>query len=80
MTMKALEIKGRIDEAGNLHLEHPLELRNKEVKVIILIAEEEDFDDDAWLKTASGNEVFHFLQDEEEIYSLSDGVPFTNEA
>ncbi len=45
------------------------------VRVIVLF-NEEDFDENEWLKAASKNEVFDFLNDEaEDIYTLEDGKP-----
>ncbi len=39
--MKAIEINGKIDDKGNLILEHPLEVNTpKNVRVIILVPED----------------------------------------
>lgn len=81
--MKAIEIAGKIDERGVLQLDHPLRLHNKQVKVIILIPEEVDEmeEDDWWLRAIMSNPAFDFLADEEEdIYTLDDGEPMTDEA
>lgn len=40
--MKAIEIKGKINEQGNLLLDPELSLRNQNVRVIILSEEEEE--------------------------------------
>jgi tetratricopeptide (TPR) repeat protein len=41
--------------------------------------EEEDIDEDEWLKAAASNPVFDFLKDpEEDIYTLNDGKPFND--
>ncbi|MFN7118155.1 MAG: hypothetical protein ACK4TA_15250 [Saprospiraceae bacterium] len=75
--MKAVAIKGMIDQHGVLTLEAPLRYRNQEVQVIILIPEEELLDDAQWLKGINTNPAFDFLQDEaEDIYTLEDGKPF----
>lgn len=80
--MKAIEITGKIDNKGILTIDQPLKLHNKQVKIIILIPEEEDEMDDAlWLQAVSSNPAFDFLKEEEEdIYTIEDGEPITNEA
>jgi hypothetical protein len=80
--MKAIEITGKIDNKGILTIDRPLKLHNKQVKIIILIPEEEDEMDDAlWLQAVSSNPAFDFLEEEEEdIYTIEDGEPITNKA
>jgi hypothetical protein len=80
--MKAIEITGKIDNKGILTIDQPLKLHNKQVKIIILIPEGEDEMDDAlWLQAVSSNPAFDFLKEEEEdIYTIEDGEPITNEA
>jgi len=79
--MKAIEIAGQIDDAGKLHTDVLLhQAQNKRVKVIILIPEEEEISDAAWLSGLKDNPAFDFLSSEEEdIYSLADGTPWSNE-
>ena len=49
------------------------------VRVIVLF-DEDDFNDKEWLKAASKNDAFDFLNDEtEDIYTLEDGKPLTDE-
>ena len=76
--MKALETVGTIDKKGHLILSKPLELRNKVVKIIVLIADDDDtIENEQWLAALSTNPVYDFLKDDEEdIYTLSDGKPF----
>ncbi len=75
--MKAIETTGKIDKAGILHLDTPLELQERTVKVIVLIPDEVEMEEQEWLKAISHNPAFDFLQDEkEDIYSLNDGKPF----
>ncbi|MDX5346549.1 MAG: hypothetical protein LPJ89_06285 [Hymenobacteraceae bacterium] len=76
--MKAIETTGKIDNKGNLHLNKPLGLREKQVKVIILVSEENDeADEKLWLTAINNNPSFDFLADEkEDIYTLKDGKPF----
>jgi hypothetical protein len=79
--LQALERNGRIDKEGQLHLDVPLTVTNKAVKVIVLIADEEELTDDDWQQAIIGNEAFNFLNDPaEDIYSLSDGEDFSHEA
>jgi hypothetical protein len=76
--MRAIEATGQIDNQGNLRLDNPLVMREKKVKVIILVAEEnEEIDDNLWLTSITDNPAFEFLHDEQEnIYKLTDGQPF----
>ena len=76
--MQALETVGTIDKKGHLILSKPLELRNKVVKIIVLIADDDDtIENEQWLAALSTNPVYDFLKDDEEdIYTLSDGKPF----
>lgn len=76
--MQALETIGTIDKQGHLILSKPLEYRDKVVKIIILIADDDDtIENEEWLAALSTNPVYDFLKDDEEdIYTLSDGKPF----
>lgn len=75
--MNAIEVKGKIDKAGNLLLKKTLSVKDKKVKVIILYEEAEEYEEDKlWLKNMANNPSFSFLQDEPDIYSLTDGKPF----
>ncbi|MEN0003014.1 MAG: hypothetical protein AAF798_02680 [Bacteroidota bacterium] len=73
--MKAIETSGHIDSKGILSLEAPLAVLNKQVKVIILI-EEDEIDEQQWLKAINLNDAFDFLEDSgEDIYTIEDGKP-----
>jgi hypothetical protein len=75
--MKAIETTGKVDKEGVLHLDAPLELKELNVKVIVLIPEEAEIKEREWLKAVSTNPAFGFLRDEkEDIYSPKDGKPF----
>ena len=77
--MRAIEVTGEIDKKGILHLDSPLIIREKKVKVIILMSEEEDeaTEEKIWLSAMKHNPAFDFLHDEQEnIYSLKDGKRF----
>jgi len=76
--MRAIEVTGEVDKKGVLRLDNPLTMREKKVKVIILVSEEnEETDEKLWLSAMTNNPVFDFLHDEQEnTYSLRDGKPF----
>ncbi|MGH9946559.1 MAG: hypothetical protein ACRD6X_05105 [Pyrinomonadaceae bacterium] len=51
---------------------------SRKVRVIVLF--DEDVSDSEWLAAAAKNEAFEFLADEgEDIYTLADGNPISNE-
>ena len=51
--MKAIEIHTKTDKAGHLKIDYPVNLKNQDVKVIILIEELKDNPDEEieWLKS-----------------------------
>jgi len=53
-------------------------MREKKVKVIILMLEEdEEIEEKQWLKAMTNNPAFEYLHDEQEnIYKITDGQPF----
>ena len=75
---KALEVTGTIDEESRLHLDEPLPIAGpSRVRVIIVFPEETDIDETEWLRAATMNPAFDFLQEpEEDLYTLDDGKPF----
>ncbi|MCB0522197.1 MAG: hypothetical protein H6577_13925 [Lewinellaceae bacterium] len=78
--MKAIEVNAHIDGKGNIKLPSPLKVKDKDVKIIVLIPEDDDVYDDSWLKGLSANPAFGFLNEpEEDIYNLNDGTPIINE-
>ncbi|MCB0579303.1 MAG: hypothetical protein KDD10_08355 [Phaeodactylibacter sp.] len=79
--MRALEVTGKINEEGFLSLDQPLKCHNKRVRVIILISEEEEIEDQMWLESMASNPAFDFLKEpDEDIYSVEDGEPIRDEA
>lgn len=75
--MQALEVVGNIDKDGFLKLEKPLVLKNRKVKIIILIPDDDVLDDALWLRVLSKNPSLDFLNEpEEDIYTPFDGKPF----
>jgi hypothetical protein len=71
--MLAFETNGTIDNDGFLLLEQPIALRNRSVKVLILLEEQNETTE--WVKAVAQNPSFDFLNDDEEdIYTKEDGV------
>ena len=49
--------------------------------MLVLIPEDDDVPERTWLQAAARNPAFAFLSDaEEDIYTVSDGRPLTDEA
>ena len=79
--MRAIEINAKTDNHGHLKLNYPLQKNDQKVRVIILIDDNADVDEDEklWLNVASSSPAFDFLKDpEENIYSIKDGEPFND--
>jgi len=74
--LTAIETTATISANRQLTLDEDLpENVSAKVRVIVLFSEE-DFKENEWLKAASKNEAFDFLNDEaEDIYTLNDGKP-----
>ncbi len=78
--LTAIETTGTINANRQITLdEEPPGNAPNRVRVIVLYDEDaENFSEKEWLKAASKNEVFDFLNDEtEDIYTLKDGKPLT---
>lgn len=75
--MQAVEAYGHIDNKGSLQINTPLPLKEGDVRVIIMYAENESItEEELWLRSISNNPAFNFLKDQDEdIYSLNDGKP-----
>lgn len=79
--MKAIEIKAKTDKYGHLKINYPLKQSESDVRAIILVDEmKDDVDEEKlWMSAISSNPAFNFLNDEkEDIYSLTDGEPFSD--
>jgi len=75
--MKAIEIKAKTDNNGNLSISEKLNLSNKEVRVLILVEEDEEMEENSWLTAISNNPSFSFLAEpEQDIYTTKHGKPF----
>ena len=78
LPLKAIEMVGTIDKERRLHLDEPLPpVGPSRVRVIILIPEAADLNEQEWLQAAVTNPAFDYLKaPEEDIYTLADGKPF----
>lgn len=75
--LTAIETTGTIEQNGKIVIDETFSVdAPTSVRVIVLFPEAEDVQESEWMKAASNNEVFDFLNDaEEDIYSLTDGKP-----
>lgn len=79
--LTAIETTGTINENQQIVLDEELPSNApSRVRVIVLFDEDDEIGEKEWIRTASGNKVFDFLNDDEEdIYTLEDGKPVHNE-
>lgn len=79
--MGAIETTGILTTQGQIHLDCPLpQDKPRRVRVILLMPEEDDINEQTWLGAISTNPSFAFLHDREEnIYTLEDGQPVNYE-
>ncbi len=78
--LTAIETTGTIGANRQLLLDEDLpENVSAKVRVIVLF-DEDDLNEKEWMKAASKNDAFDFLNDEaEDIYTLEDGKPVHDE-
>ncbi len=78
--LTAIETTATINANRQLLLDEDLpENVSAKVRVIVLFAED-DLNEKEWMKAASKNDAFDFLNDEaEDIYTLEDGKPVYDE-
>ena len=76
--MKTIEITSKTDSKGNLKIDYQLDMSDSKVKVLILIEDnKEDEEEKIRMDSISNNPAFGFLKEKsEDIYSLNDGEPF----
>jgi len=76
--MHAIEMTGTVDIDHRLVLDETLPIVGPtRVRVIVLVDNQDEVTEAAWLKSATANAAFDFLKDtREDIYSLADGKPF----
>jgi hypothetical protein len=70
--LTAIETTGRIEENGKIVIDETFSVNaTTDVRVIVLIPETEEINENEWLRAAAKNEAFDFLHDSaEDIYSL----------
>ena len=84
--LRAIEVDGEIGTDHRLHVSTPLNLEGpRRVRVIVLYGAEDstegEIDEQVWLRAASTNPAFEFLNDSaEDVYSPADGEPYCGEA
>lgn len=79
--MRAIEINTITDKLGHLKIDYPINKSEKKVRVIILVDDTVDYDDEEtlWLSGISSNPAFDFLNEpSENIYTLKDGENFND--
>jgi hypothetical protein len=79
--MRAIETTGILNTQGQIQLDRPLpQDKASRVRVILLMPEEDDLNEQTWSGAISTNSSFAFLNDpEEDIYTLEDGQPVNDE-
>ncbi len=75
--LTAIETTGTIERDGKIVIDETFAVdAPTAVRVIVLFPDSEDVSENDWLRVASKNEAFDFLNDaDEDIYSLTDGKP-----
>jgi hypothetical protein len=81
-SLTAIEVTGIVNDDHQLQLDAPLPISGpKRVRVIVLYSENDEWDENDWIRAAASNPAFADLNDPaEDIYSLADGRPFDTEA
>ena len=75
--MTAIETTGNVDAQHQLRLDEPLPIGPGRVRLIVLVPESAQIDENAWAKAAAASPAFDFLkEDAEDIYTVNDGKPF----
>jgi len=76
--MRAIETIATVDDEHHLALDQPLPANvARRVRVLILLADDSEIAEGEWLRAASSNPSFAFLNDpREDIYTVNDGKVF----
>jgi len=75
--MTAIETTGSVDAQHQLRLDEPLPIGPGRVRVIVLVPESGDIEENAWVKGAAASPAFDFLNEAaQDIYTVNDGKPF----
>ncbi|MBI3784799.1 MAG: hypothetical protein HY270_15505 [Deltaproteobacteria bacterium] len=79
--MKAIEVHGRIDQRQKLRVDESLPgTRPGKVRVLVLVPDDADINEQEWLRSAARNPVFGTLSDpSEDLYTIADGMPLRDE-
>lgn len=72
--MKAIELTGDIDHQHRLHAEVPKELPAGQVRLIVLLPEEDE-SGGVWANGAAREWVAELMDPRQDIYTLEDGRP-----
>jgi hypothetical protein len=79
--LSAIETTGTVDEQHRLLLDDALPVAGPTRVRVIVLYPPGDADEAEWLRAAASNPAFADLADpQEDIYSLSDGKPFDDQA
>lgn len=76
--MKAIEINSKTDNHGILKIDYPLNKKDTDVRIILLIDDENSSPEDekVWVQSVSKNPAFDFLNDPgEDLYTSKGGEP-----
>jgi len=75
---RAFETTGVVDAHCQIILDEPVPVwAPTRVRVIVLLPEEADIQEEEWLRAAAANPAFDFLREpQEDIYTMADGRPF----
>lgn len=74
--MRAIEINSKTDKKGRLKIDYDLTQKNTNVRVLILVDEDNDErrEEKIWLSSVLNNSAFDFLKDEEDIYLMTEVI------
>ena len=78
--LTAIETTATIGANGHLVLDEEIPASFSHKVRVIVLSTGEEFSEKEWLGTITNNPVFDFLNDpSEDIYTLEDGIPLTDE-
>jgi len=77
---RAIETFATVEGNRRLVLDESLPVpENTHVRVIVFVADEPEIDDREWLRQAAVSPAYRFLTDPaEDVYTVSDGKPFSD--
>jgi len=77
---RAFEATGVLEEGQRIKLDRVIpESPGRRVRVIVLVDQEAEIDEAAWLRAAVGSHAFADLADEPEVYGPNDGKPYDDQ-